>query len=395
MGFSLAHFFDPLGVTFGKGKGGGGSNFLDPGNITNKPDAGSSTTTTAANDGSNGRNLGNELTGLLGQLPAFAAGQNAYLNSTLFGTDGNSGLLASLQKLGPALDQLNAGSATTQRLADLNDATSMAGGYNTLKQQLNPQLYGILSQLQSPSALETAAGNYAQQNLGPTDGENYLSGLTAQLSQPDSIENSLYDQATKMLGTDGNLTAQDLYNIQQDTRSAYAGRGMYDSNSALGAEILNQDSARRQRQLDNANFASTVDQLRTGRINNAGNLASSLASATNARTSSGLNGLLSAANLTQSRLGGAAGVASQLQTDPYAVIGRAPANTQTDTGILGQTPDYLSGLLGYSSDLYNTNYNANSAANIAAGNNSAAKSAGNTAAIASIGGAALTALAIF
>ena len=44
-------------------------------------------------------------------------------------------------------------------------------------------------------------------------------------------------------------------------------------------------------------------------------------------------------------------------------------------GLLGTAPDYTSGLLGYGSDLYNTNLNAQSAANISSRNNSAALAA--------------------
>lgn len=409
---------------------------------------GSTDTSTGTTDVSGGRDLASELAGILGQLPQFDTAGTTSLNSTLYGapdwaayaqtpavqqhiqearasgyydsswTDEaiaqnywnnvgknqpgagpspttNNGLLGTIQGLSPIVDQLNAQSATTQRQSDLSDATSLAGGYDALKQQLNPQLYGILQQLQTPDALETQAGTYAQGNLGPTAGETSLTSLLGQLSQPDSLESGLYDQAQSLLSTNGALSAQDLYNIQQSSRAAYAGRGMYDSNSALGDEILNTDAAQRQRQQDNATFASSVDQLRTGRINTAAGVASNLASTTLARQNAGLSGLVSAEGLTQNRLGAAAGVGAALYTDPYASLGRAPTNTSTDTSVLGQTPDYLSGLLSYGSDLYNTNYNAQSAADIAAGNNAAAKSSGNTAAIASVGGAALTALALF
>jgi hypothetical protein len=60
-------------------------------------------------------------------------------------------------------------------------------------------------------------------------------------------------------GSGGDLTAQDLRNVQQDTRGAFAARGLYDSNQAIGAEIMNSDAARRQRLVQNMGIASGVD----------------------------------------------------------------------------------------------------------------------------------------
>ena len=38
-GFNIGHFLDPVGLTIGKGKGGGIGNFWDPLNLTNKASA--------------------------------------------------------------------------------------------------------------------------------------------------------------------------------------------------------------------------------------------------------------------------------------------------------------------------------------------------------------------
>lgn len=60
-------------------------------------------------------------------------------------------------------------------------------------------------------------------------------------------------------GTGGDLSAQDLRNVQQDTRGAFAARGLYDSNQAIGAEIMNSDAARRARLTQNLGIAQGVD----------------------------------------------------------------------------------------------------------------------------------------
>lgn len=79
----------------------------------------------------------------------------------------------------------------------------------------------------------------------------------ANLGQVSPLQLRLQQQAMEMLGSD--LSPAELAKVQQDTRAAYAARGLYDSNQAIGAEILNTDSARRQRQLENAGFAQGVD----------------------------------------------------------------------------------------------------------------------------------------
>lgn len=60
-------------------------------------------------------------------------------------------------------------------------------------------------------------------------------------------------------GSGGDLTAQELRNVQQDTRGAFAARGLYDGNTAIGAEIMNSDAARRQRLTQNLGIAQGVD----------------------------------------------------------------------------------------------------------------------------------------
>jgi hypothetical protein len=94
----------------------------------------------------------------------------------------------------------------------------------------------------------------AQRNLGQVSG---LQGQQQQIAQG-------------LLNQGGGLSAQDLANIQQDTRSAYAARGLFDSNQAIGAEILNTDAARRQRLQQNLGLAQGIDaagqqQLNSGR----------------------------------------------------------------------------------------------------------------------------------
>jgi hypothetical protein len=109
------------------------------------------------------------------------------------------------------------------------------------------------------------------------------------------------------------------------------------------------------------------------------------------RQQQGLAGLVSAEGLAQNRQGLAAGISSALYQDPYAALGRAPVNQSTTQSILGQTPDYLSGLLSYGSDLNNTNYNAASANEIAGKNSSAATKAAIGSGVVTLGAAAIIA----
>lgn len=112
-----------------------------------------------------------------------------------------------------------------------------------------------------PATGHTANASLASQQaaaggplLQPLEGDamSNLGRVSRLQQQQEGIAGSLLDQG-------GNLSGQELRNVQQDTRGAFAARGMYDSNSAIGAEILNTDAARRNRLKENLGIAQGVD----------------------------------------------------------------------------------------------------------------------------------------
>lgn len=426
--------------------------------------------------------LGGTLAGLNGQAaPRYdpTGYQAAISDSVQAGPAAQAqAMQAQLYQTGPAA---RAGSAA---MAQFNPATAYTAG---------------LSQAQAQQAAQQRASGGPLLNTLQSQAMQSVGGVSALQQRQQQIAMGLLG------GSGGDLTAQDLRNVQQDTRGAYAARGLYDSNQAIGAEIMNSDAARRQRLTQNLGIAQGVDAagqqqigatrnfalgvqnqgqnlsqfnagqgnslatFNTGQINDTsrfnalqsndvskfnaglltqnsqfnsqGSLQASLANqgaqnqfsmfdANNANnfalanmqagnsnaqfnaglgTNVNLQNMLANNNLSQfnaslgqnnlqfnagqnnAASGFNAGVTNQAnqwnaaalgqnQNDQWAramQLGNFYQNqslnpTATAMGLMGQAPDYTNGLLGYGSNLYGFNANAQSAANISRNNNNAA-----------------------
>lgn len=114
-----------------------------------------------------------------------------------------------------------------------------------------------------PAAMAAAPGlGAAAQVQGQQAAPSRLLGTLendagAALGSISPLQLELQRQAMQQLG--GDLTPAQIAKVQQDTRGAYAARGLYDSNQAIGAEILNTDAARAQRQAAAQQLAGQVD----------------------------------------------------------------------------------------------------------------------------------------
>jgi hypothetical protein len=118
----------------------------------------------------------------------------------------------------------------------------------------------------NPAQAYTAAVQAAQAQTARTQQANggalfnpLQQTALANLNTLSPLQQQQQQIAGGLLGAGGDLTAQDLRQVQQDTRGAFAARGLYDSNQAIGAEILNSDAARRQRLTQNMGIAAGVD----------------------------------------------------------------------------------------------------------------------------------------
>ena len=181
--------------------------------------------------------------------------------------------------------------------------------------------------------------------LGPAQREAYLNAnpeLRYSLEQlmgreADSpLLRTLNTQAGAALQSGGQLSAQDLRDLTQQSRAAFADRGLLGGNASIGAELLARDAAVRGRIAAAQQFAAGVQGLNQGQ---------------------------------NEFVGRATGVAAGALSDPYASILSRPGGagaTQNNQNIYGPQ-----NLLGYGQDLYNTNFNQQAAHGIATAQNQA------------------------
>lgn len=198
--------------------------------------------------------------------------------------------------------------------------------YNEMKGSLDAQ-----TQL-APQLLEANrqwAPQFAQQNIQTAQG--MMPGIMNMANQfgQSPLQQTLTQQAQDQLVTGGALTPDQRRNIQQDTRAAFNDRGLGISNPAMFAEVMNLQGARQNRLSGYQQFAHGIDQSNFGRRQQ--------------------------------------GYSNAMQLMGY-----------------GQS-QMFNPMNSYSQDLYNTNYNAQAAANIATANNRAATLGG----IMSLGGSAI------
>jgi len=145
-----------------------------------------------------------------------------------------------------------------QRGADIADVQQYGAQAVDAFKAANPQLQEQTAQM----AQQVAAGRKSPELLS-----RLTSDANTNLGQVSPLQYRLQEEAMKQLGTMGNLTPQEEQQVEQDTRKGFAARGLYDGNRAIGAEILNKDSARRQRLSESLNFAQGVDATGQQQIN--------------------------------------------------------------------------------------------------------------------------------
>lgn len=303
------------------------------------------------------------------QMSSGNAGAIADFNK--FGGYGN-GLADTLSTLQGSQDRSNASSATFQRDANVSDMETLAPRLAALRRTSNPEFYSQLDMLDAESGKPIAA----------TEGENILGGFSRDLSSADSIESALSKQANDDLALGSNLSDEETRNATAAARAAYSSRGLGDSNSALAGEVLNLAGARQSRLDSRRTFASGVENMRLGRIGQGTSTASTYANLATGRQNQGFANKLAAANMRSGTF-----------FDPASVLGTVD-NRLNSTASLGMgqqqftgAPDYTQALLGYGSDLYSSNANANAAGGINAANAYSALGGGMMSAAGSLGAA--------
>lgn len=287
-------------------------------------------------------NLGNMAQNLFGYTIPKGATTGSPITTTIPGQHGGNTTVTDVysgrgpsQSPGfhPGTLQLGAAANTFQRGADVSDVAKFGPGATAAFLNANPFLASGLTNL-----------------LGRT--------------QDSPLLQMLNQNATTALQQNGQLSPQDVRASDQSSREALAARGLLTSAPSAVADVLNRDALVRARQGQAQQFASGVQGL----------------------------------NQNQADLvGRASQIFSTTLSDPFqAILGR-PSGAAAGGGggypqQVGTGAKLFDPTNPYASDLYNTNFNASAAANIANANSSAATQSGLVSAGGSILGAVLPAL---
>ena len=206
---------------------------------------------------------------LLGSAPQVGLGG---YNAAQVGAQGYNPAQASAQGYNAALAQSQGYNAQQAQSQGYNAALAQSQGYDAALAQsrgydaAQAQSQGYQSQGYTPQGYQAAQAGAGMQ----TEAERLARGqlgqsLYAQALQagPSSAAQLLGSRAAEFAGSTGQLSPEELRNIQQGTREAYAARGIEMSNPAIAAEAAARSGAMRQRQAEDLAQAVALNQAYT------------------------------------------------------------------------------------------------------------------------------------
>ncbi len=206
---------------------------------------------------------------LLGSAPQVGLGG---YNAAQVGAQGYNPAQASAQGYNAALAQSQGYNAQQAQSQGYNAALAQSQGYDAALAQsrgydaAQAQSQGYQSQGYTPQGYQAAQAGAGMQ----TEAERLARGqlgqsLYAQALQagPSSAAQLLGGRAAEFAGSTGQLSPEELRNIQQGTREAYAARGIEMSNPAIAAEAAARSGAMRQRQSEDLAQAVALNQAYT------------------------------------------------------------------------------------------------------------------------------------
>ena len=189
---------------------------------------------------------------------AQAQGYNAALaqsqgyNAALAQSQGYNAQQAQSRGYDAALAQSRGYDAALAQSRGYDAAQAQSQGYQA--QGYTPQGYQAA---QAGAGMQTEAERLARGQLGQS---LYAQALQAGPSQAAQL---LGGRAAEFAGSTGQLSPEELRNIQQGTREAYAARGIEMSNPAIAAEAAARSGAMRQRQAEDLAQAVALNQAYT------------------------------------------------------------------------------------------------------------------------------------
>jgi len=149
-------------------------------------------------------------------------------------------------------------------LGGYSNAVSGAKDYSTALQNAiaNQQQFGNVQFTPAQASAASRVQNVYGQNVGAgaLGSQMYGQALNA---GPSQLSQGLQQQGLDALSQGSNLSPAEIRQLQQSTREAYASRGTEMGSAAVTAEALAQSQAGRQRQLENVNLASGINQQLT------------------------------------------------------------------------------------------------------------------------------------
>ena len=196
---------------------------------------------------------------LLGSAPQVGLGG---YDAAQVGAQGYNPAQASAQGYNAALAQSQGYNAQQAQSQGYNAALAQSRGYDAAQAQsqgyqsqgYTPQGYQAA---QAGAGMQTEAERLARGQLGQS---LYAQALQAGPSQAAQL---LGGRAAEFAGSTGQLSPEELRNIQQGTREAYAARGIEMSNPAIAAEAAARSGAMRQRQAEDLAQAVALNQAYT------------------------------------------------------------------------------------------------------------------------------------
>lgn len=381
-----------------------------------------------------GNNWTGNLTDINRRLTDEAAAQTTAANTAQRAAD-----LADVQRFSPEV-------SATQRAANPELFGNLARLDSAAAAGVQPGAAGsaFLSSAMRGSGVTYQPEGYQAQSYRPERVSDQMSAVDG----PTAIESELQRQAVAELGLGDQLSADEARQVRVQSRAAADARGRGFSNAALADEVLNTASARDARSAARRNFALTTnsavragqeanrayglarDQFRSGvnqfnstmglnaaQLNQAdrqfgANLSQNdrqFAAQFGASRADADRGALAQAAGYEQGLGdtayqrqlGATQARLSTYSDPYmGVLGRTSANVGTNANLFSNaagtagtsassTRSMFDPFNAYAADLYNTNYNAEAAANIATANNRASLIGAGIGTLGMLGGGAL------
>lgn len=297
-----------------------------------------------------------------------------------------------------------------QRQQGFANALGVSNAYQNYGQQglaaqqanLQAQLTGNAQTLQAQQANQAAraqANSLALQGQVANQGANQAANA---LNLQGQVANQGARQASNAIGLQGQIANQgaaltaaqsnqsrDLSMNNQRFQVAQANQNAALQNNQLGLGYAGLNNQAFQSNLDrfqqnnqfNANLGQQNSQFNAGALNNAGQFNATAANAAGQFNSTATNDAARFNAGTSNQMNQFnAQLQQQNNNDAWnramgygSFLGQQAINPMQYYGLIqGTTPDYTSALLGYGSDLNNTNYNAQAAANINQRNNSTA-----------------------